>query len=441
MTSFFTKMQAFYAIMAGQIVSTVGSSMTRFGLSIWVLNQTGDTVAYSILLFFSILPLGLGSLFAGPFVDRWNRRWVLISSDAIASLSTLVVALLYFADALALWHLYVAVAVNGVASSFSGPALEASVPLLVKQERLGQASGLMQMSNSVQLILGPVLGGLLVGTVGLGAIFLVDFVTFAASITALALSVIPQPPRPQAQSPQESFWQEFLFGIRYVWRRPTFLYLMSIVTLAMLLMPGVGYALSAPIVLSFANEIAVGFAHAAFGIGALLGGFLLTIWGGPKRRMHGLLASMGLASVAFVLVGLWESVTTISLGYLLIGITFVFVLGLNRVIWQLKAAPDVLGRVVSLRTALGVGARSLGVLAAGPMAERFFEPLFMDRGSLVGNVGQFIGTGPGRGMALMFILVGLLLGVLAVVSYLAPRLRMLEDLTPDFVPTVSAGAD
>lgn len=101
----FTNARAFYAIIAGQFVSIIGSGMTRFGLSIWVLNETGDAPTSPVLLFFAVLPLGLGSLFAGPLVDRWNRRMTMIVSNALASLSTLIIALLFLADALALWHL------------------------------------------------------------------------------------------------------------------------------------------------------------------------------------------------------------------------------------------------------------------------------------------------------------------------------------------------
>ncbi|MEM7802621.1 MAG: MFS transporter, partial [Chloroflexota bacterium] len=191
--SFLTKEKAFYTIMVGQLVSTIGSSMTRFGLGIWVLNETGDTGAFTLLLFFAVLPVGIGSLFAGPLVDRWNRRTTLIIGNITASLSTLVIMLLFFADQLAFWHLLVAVTVNGVANAFVLPSLEASVPLLVSKDQLGRAAGLTQMIQALEVILGPALAGLLIGSLGLGAIFITDFVTFGAVLIALFLVFIPQP--------------------------------------------------------------------------------------------------------------------------------------------------------------------------------------------------------------------------------------------------------
>ena len=88
----FSGPRAFYAITLGQFVSLIGSGMTRFGLGIWVLREIGDTTAYTAMLFFAILPVGLGSIFTGTLIDRWNRRIVMLIGNAVASLSTLVQA-------------------------------------------------------------------------------------------------------------------------------------------------------------------------------------------------------------------------------------------------------------------------------------------------------------------------------------------------------------
>lgn len=427
--SLFKGSDAFYAIILGQLVSTVGSGMTRFGLGIWVFAETGDAAAYSILLFFAVLPLGLGSLFAGPLVDRLNRKLVLIVANAVASLSTLVVALLFFMDVLDLWHLYIALFINGVANAFILPALDSSIPLMIPKEQLGRAAGLTQLVQALETILAPALAGLLVGTVGLGAIFVADFVTFGASIVALILSGIPQPLR---NDKSKSLWAEFAFGVRYIRERPAFLYLMGFVTIAMFLLPGLGYALVTPLILTFSTEEAAGLVVSAFGIGSFIGGGALAAWGGPQRRMNGMLLALAIAGIGTILVGWRESEPLMALGFLVIGASFIFMIGLNRVIWQVKAAPDVLGRIFSLRVALGVGAQSLGVLIAGPLAERVFEPLLVEGGALAGSVGQIIGVGDGRGMAFMFVLIGMALILLALVSAGSPSVRLLEDRVPDY---------
>lgn len=425
--------RAFFAVIAGQLVSTVGSGMTRFGLGIWVLEETGDAAAYTTLLFVAVLPLGLASLVVGPLVDRWNRRWTMILGNTAASASTLAIAALYFADALELWQLYIALTINGVANAFILPALESSVPLMVPQEQLGRAQGLMQMVQSFEIILAPVLAVPVLLALGLGAIFVVDFVTFGASLIALAFAVIPQPRR-LAGDAVESLWAGFRFGLRYMRERPPLLMLLFYVTAAMFLMPGIGYALATPLALSFSDEASAGVVLTSFGVGSLVSGVLLAAWGGPRRRMDGILGACILAGLAAVVAGLRPSLPLTSVGVFFIGIAFVFAIGLNRVIWQVKASPAVLGRLFSLRVAIGVAAQSLGILIAGPLAEQVFEPLMEIGGGLAGSVGEIIGTGDGRGMALMYVLAGLLLIAIAAISFLIRPIRKLEDGLPDYDP-------
>ena len=429
----FSGAQSFYTITLGQFVSLLGSGMTRFGLSIWVLKETGDTTAYSALLFFAVLPVGLGSIFTGTLVDVWNRRVVMLVGRTVASLSTLVAALLFFSEALEIWHLYIVLTVNGVANAFVIPSMEASVPMLVKKENLGRAAGLTQMTTSLELIVSPALAGILLVSSGLGFIFILDFVTFGASVLALALSAIPQPV-PDPDHERTSLLGEFIFGFRYIAERPPFVYLMVLATLILFLMPGIGYALSTPLALSVADEKAAGLIRSSFGAGAMISGILLTAWGGPKRRMNGVLACLAIAGLASMLIGLRESVLLIAMGTFCIGVTFMFMFGLNRVIWQVKAAPEVLGRISSLRMALGSGASSIGVLVAGPLAQHVFEPMMAEGGALAGSFGPIIGVGEGRGMALMYIIEGLVLIGFVIASVLTRRIRLMEDLIPDYSP-------
>jgi MFS transporter, DHA3 family, macrolide efflux protein len=426
----FSSMSAFYALLVGQFVSAMGSAMTRFGLSVWVYTETASTAAYTTLMFFAVFPVGIGALLAGPLVDRWDRRQVMIVSDAIAGLSTMVVALLFFFDLLVGWHLYALLCVNGVASAFSRPALDASVPLLVPSAQLSRAAGLSQLIWALEMILASTLAGLIIGAFGLGVIFLIDFISFGLNIVILLFLTIPRPQPLTGQEASGSFWADLLDGLRYVQQRPGLGYLLGLFTITMFLLPGLAYSLITPLVLTFANETTLGFILSGFGIGSLLGGALMTIVGG-KRRMDGILGSMALAGFAAILISLRESPWLVGVGVMLTGMSFVIMIGLNRSIWQQKAAPAILGRVFSLQMALGVGAQSLGVLLSGALADTIFEPLLTAEGALVSTVGALIGTGTGRGIALMFLLVGLLQLMIVMLSGLRPAIRGLEDRLPD----------
>ena len=159
----------------------------------------------------------------------------------------------------------------------------------------------------------------------MGAIFIVDFVTFSASILALGLVFIPQPQRKVAEA-TSNLWQEFLFGIRYIRERPAFIYLMGLVTLTMFLLPGLGYAVVTPLILTFADEQALGLVVSGFGVGSLIGGILLTVWGGPKRRVDGILLGMFVAGLSAMFISLRESALLIGVSFIATGISFVFMI-------------------------------------------------------------------------------------------------------------------
>jgi MFS family permease len=147
--------------------------------------------------------------------------------------------------------------------------------------------------------------------------------------------------------------------------------------------------------------------------------------------MNGILAALSVAGLAAILMGIWENPWTIGLGVFLTGMSFVFVTGLNQVIWQVKSAPEMQGRLFALMGTLAVGGQSLGILVAGPLASRVFQPMLEQGGLLAETMGTLIGIGPGRGMGLMFILIALIVFGVVLVSWLKPSIHLLEDRLPD----------
>lgn len=425
--------RAFWAVSSAQLVSSVGSGMTRFGLSLWVLSETGDVTAYTALLFFAFLPIGIGSLLAGPLVDRLDRRTVMLVANALPSVCTLAVALLYFTDNLELWHLFVALFFNGFANSFILPAFEASVPLMMPRDKLGKAAGFTQMILALETIAAPALAGIVISLFDLGALFLIDFGSFAFALVALLTARIPNPEY-DADHEHEPVYRSFRTGLRYVSERPPLRRLFLLVTSLMFVNAGFGFALCTPLVMSFAGERAAGIVMSSFGVGALMGGALLATTGGPKRRMDGILLGLVLAALSSWIIASRESVWIVALGVTAVGATFMFVMGLVRVILQEKVASTILGRVASLRLALGTIAQVSGIALAGPIAEAFFEPLMVQGGALAGSAGALLGTGDGRGIALMYGLIGVSLFAVTAVAFSSRRIRLLEDELPDAAP-------
>jgi MFS family permease len=423
---------AFYILLGGLFVSALGSWMTMFGLAVWAFQQTGSATAYSTLAFFATIPSAVGALFAGPYVDRCNRRQVMMWSDVIAGFSTVGLLALFYSGLLRQWHVYVALTLSGLASSFFMPAVQASVPMLLPQAQLGRASGLMQSIGALVPIISPPLAGALIANLGLGMLFVIDLGTFLLAILSLLIIHIPQPAGGN-QAGGRSFLDDLAFGLRYVGERKPLVYLIGFITLFTLL-NGVLAGLVGPLVLNFADAQAFGLVYAAFGFGALASGGLLSAWGGPRRRMAGILTGALVAGSGATVAGLRANVSIIAAGIFVFAAGFIFLSSLSHVIYQSKAAPEVLDRIFALNTVTTVGAQAGGVLSAGPLATHVFEPLLVEGGALAGSLGSLIGVGPGRGIGLIYVGVGIILLLLAFVAILTPPIRLLEDGLPDDLP-------
>ena len=434
-------MRTFVAVWGGQFVSLVGTSLTHFALSIWVFQETGSATRLSFVLLASQLPQLLFTPIAGALVDRWDRRWAMILSDTGAGIGTLVIAVLLFTDNLELWHLYVALSVSGVFQSFQWPAYSAAVTLLVSKEQYGRASGMIQMAEAVGQVIAPALAGAALAFGGLETVIFIDVVSFLFAVTTLLAVRFPKPKQSRAGAESKgSLLSEARYGWTYIKQRPGLLALLAYFSSINLVFGFVG-VLIFPLVLGFADEVAMGNAFTAAGLGMVLGSILMSAWGGPKKRVYGVLGGDLILGISLVIFGLRPSLIAIVIG----GVTAFFVIPIanasSQAIWQAKVDPDVQGRVFAVRRVLAQIAGPVAMLLAGPLADSVFEPLLQEGGSLAGSVGRFIGVGPGRGIALLFMILGGISIVFTLIAYMYPRLRNLEDETPDYDESGDHGVD
>jgi hypothetical protein len=168
------------------------------------------------------------------------------------------------------------------------------------------------------------------------------------------------------------------------------------------------------------------------GLGGVAGGLLLSAWGGPKRKIHGVLLGMAMSSVTgTILLGIGQDLAVWSLGAFFSTFLMPIINGSSQAIWQAKVAPDVQGRVFSVRRLIAQVSAPLAILLSGPLADHVFEPAMMAGGSLVYSFGSLVGTGSGAGMSLMFVLTGIFGVFVSLVGYLFPEIRDVEHILPD----------
>lgn len=427
-------MKTFFIIWGGQLISMLGSGLTTFALGVWIYDQTRMATPFAITVLLGSLPRILLLPFAGSVADRFNRRLIMILSDTFTALLTLVIFILLGMGNLQLWHIYVLAAAMSIASAFQEPAYTASIAMIVPKEKLGSANGMVQMGQALANVLTPVLAGALFVFIGFRGIIIIDFVTFFFAVGALMLVRIPQPEQ-TAGHKSSNMWRDIIFGWNYLRERKGLFGLLLYYAMINFLLNW-SAVLLVPMVLSRFTADVLGLVQTVMGIGMLAGSIVMSAWGGAKRRIPATIGFIVLAVSGFIVAGLNPSPYVIGAGIFILMFFIPLASGNSQVVFQTKVARDVQGRVFSVRSAISQSMMPIAFLTAGPIADRLFEPLMREGGALASTfLGQWLGTGAGRGIALMYILAGLVAIVVSIFVYANPRIRNLEDELPDALPS------
>ncbi|AFY47244.1 arabinose efflux permease family protein [Nostoc sp. PCC 7524] len=424
-------METFFAVWFCQLVSLFGSQLTNFALGIWVYQSTSSVTQFALISFFTMLPGLVISPLAGALVDRWDRRWAMVLSDSVAGLSTFGIVLLLITGQLQIWHIYLATTVSSISNAFQWPAYSAATTLLVPKQYLSRANGMIQLSESVAQLLSPICGGFLIILIQLHGVILLDLATFLFALVTLLIVKFPKPEITVAgKIGKGSLLQESIYGWNYIRARPGLMGLLIFFTISNFAV-STSEVLFTPLVLSFASVKTLGMVLSIGGSGMLIGSITMSIWGGLKRLIYGVLSFEFLLGIGIFLVGIQTSVILITIGGFIAFFSIPMFQSSSNAIWQTKVAPDVQGKVFAIRRMVAWSSRPLAYLVAGPLTERVFEPLITVNGPLAGSIGKIIGTGTGRGLGLMFMVMGILIMLITIIAYQYAPLRLVEDELPD----------
>jgi len=434
-------MSAFGVIWISQIVSILATGMSLFALTIWMYQQTRSPMAMSLTAVFYITPFLLFSPLAGVMVDRYNRKLMMMVSDSTAALATLAIFVLALTNRLEFWHLYISSILYGIGNTFQWPAYSAVISTLVPREQLGRANGFMTVMEAGPGIAAPLLAGMFLPVVGLSNLLLFDVITFFIALGALAVVAIPQPRKTEeGQKVTGSIWREAAYGFTYIFVRPSLLGL-QLIFFAGNLFYGIATTVMAPMILArTGSSVVFGSVQSAGAIGMVAGGLLMSIWGGFKRRVHGVLLGWIVVSLfGMLLMGLGRSMTWWICAIAVSSLVGPVLDGSNQAIWQSKVAPDLQGRVFSARRLIAWLAQPVAPVIGGALAEYVLEPAMQNGSGLSIALGGLFGTQPGAGMGLLMALCGLA-GILAGLSgYLFPAIRNAESILPDYDQLAPAG--
>ena len=430
-------MKGLFIIWLGQIVSGIASSTTSVALPIWIFSLTGSGTAVGLLEFFFFGSYLLFVLFAGVLIDRYNRKMMMLVYD-FTSLSAMAILLVLQTSGLVeVWHLYVAAVFQGIGFAFQSPSYSAAITNMVPKKQYMRANGLMSLLNDGPEIFGPLLAGSLFLIVGLEGILAINLLAFVLSIGALLFVDVPSTPQSQdTDASQKRFLKETLYGIRYIFRRPGLLGLQLIFFMGNLF-SGIALSVAAlfPMILlrTGHDTEAVGIVQSMGALMAVMGGIILTGWGGIKRPIHAILLGWVFSSLfGLTFLGIGQTFL-IWLAAIAINSLFEPVVNVSMdTFLQTKIPPDKQGRVFSASDFLSQALIPITPLLAGLFGDRIFEPAMSEGGPLVETFGWLVGTGPGAGFGLLILICGVAGTLVGLSGYLVAEIRNLDKRMPDY---------
>lgn len=398
----------FFTILIGQAFSLVGSQLVQFAIVWWVTQTTGSASMLSLATLVALVPQIVLGPFVGTLVDRWNRRLTLIVADGISALALVVMTYLFWTDQVELWHVFVIMFVRSLANGFHWPAMQASVTLMVPKDYYTRIQGLNQIMMGLMMIMGAPLGALLLSVLPIYGIMMIDIVTAIIAIVPLLFIPIPQPPRmalTEGETKPPTVWQDFKAGFRYVFTWKGLVGIITVATLVNLLLTPSSSLIPILVTNVFSGKaIQLAWMQSAWGIGTIVGGLILSAWGGFKRRIVTALAGLIALGVGTVLLGLApRGIFFFAVGLsFFMGFTSPFINGPLLAVVQSAVDPQMQGRVFTLTNSLAGAMTPLGLLVAGPMADLF-------------------------GVRVWYILGGILTMLLGIITFGIPAIMQIEE--------------
>ncbi|MDP3448891.1 MAG: MFS transporter [Eubacteriales bacterium] len=360
----------YFTILSGQAISMVTSGVLQMALIFYLTEKTGSALVLSMATFFGFLPQALLGPFIGVWVDRWSRKAIMIGADLFIALAGVVLAVVALRAEPPIWVVFGILFLRSIGAAFHSPAMSAVTPLIVPEDQLTKCAGYSSSAQSISFLVSPALGAVLYSRWPISAIVGLDVIGAIIAVFFVAFIAIPKPPR-SAQVGQESFFTELKNGYLAIRDDKGLFQLLWVGTLYMLVFMPISALFPLMSMGYFGGTTThAAIAETAFSAGALVGGLVLGLWGGFKRRILTLGLSVILMGAGFAASGLLPTWGFVGFAVLCVVMGFAAPFhGVQIAIFQERIAPECLGRVLSLSMSMMSLAMPIGLILAGAFAE------------------------------------------------------------------------
>lgn len=397
-------MKKFLMIWSGELISSIGSGMTAFALSVYVYQTTGSATYVSLITLLAYLPTVLLSPLGGVLADRYDRRLLMIIGDLFSGLGLAYVLWNIQTGSDSMLPICIGVTFNAVFVALLEPSFRATITELLTEEEYARASGMVQIAGNAKFLISPALAGILLAVADIRLILLIDIGTFLITVTTVA--IVRKSVGKAVKSKRQSIGREMRLGFAEINKSKgirTLIILMSFVCFFV----GILQTLTSPMVLAVSNAETVGIMESLCAVGMLLGSVFIGILG-IKKNFSTVLCVAGILSGIFIaLTGVNKSIFVTGAGVFLFFLALPFMNTSADVLIRKNIPNELQGRVWGIISLLSQTGTVLAYALSGVLADFVFEPLLSDNGVLSDSIGVLIGTGTGRGIGFMLILSGI----------------------------------
>jgi MFS transporter, DHA3 family, macrolide efflux protein len=412
------------SLIATRGLSSIGSTLTTFGLNVWVYRETGSYAVFAVLAVLAYLPVLLFAPFAGVLTDRLDKKNLLIGADVVSGVAVLLTLALYVVEALSVPVVAATILLLAVASEMRWSAMSVLISRVVPKDQLGRVNGVQQAFRGINVMLGPLLGAVGLDLLGLPALLGFDLATYVLSVAVfLFIRVDARPEMQVPGEPQPRFLDELTFGFRWVWRQTG---LRRLLVFFMVVNIGVSVFTVAltPYLLSFANSTMLGALLGLLGAG----GFVTGVYLGKSRKEEDHESRIVWGTLVFglgmVLWGIFRQPALLFPIAFFIGVLETVIMASSQTAWQVHVPQGIQGKVFAVRTVLAYGLAPLAVLGSVPLANLVFHPLLTHAGTTASTVW---GEAPAAPLGMMVSSLGFAVAACALLLWTAGGLRLTQD--------------
>lgn len=415
----------FLIIWAGQFISTIGIGLTAFSLGVYAFETTNTATSVALITLFAFTPNILLRPIGGVLADRYDRRLLMIIGDIGAALGLLFIYIMLLFNSLQLVHIYAGVAFSSVFSALQAPAYRASATDLLEEKDYSKGSGLMQLAESAKFLLSPIIAGVLLSITSIDVILIMNMCTYLVAIAALLL-VRKRLNTVKIDNVKASWYVELREGWEAICQNRGVLLLVFIISLITFYV-GLLETLIGPMLLSFTTAKMLGIFQSISAVGMLVTSLVLGVMTIKRSYSSLLVLGLMLAGIAFALLGVTTHLTwLIAAGVLFLG-AFPLINTSTDVLVRRNIPNEKQGRVWGIIGILSQLGFIIAYSIAGLLADTLFNPWLEQGGELADTVGTLIGVGPGRGIGFLFIISGLFVVMIALITSQVAAVRALDQ--------------